>query len=86
MRLTRKNPVAGTNIPTYRIPFVTDELFREDKFLGSKVIFGAVADVLGKYEDIGSVEEILDMKQELIKYQKGEQYEGNKGTGGFEGA
>ena len=70
-RLTRRNPVAGTNKPTYRIPYATDELFREDNFLGSKVILGEVANRLGEYEDIGSIDELLELKREVQRL-KGE--------------
>lgn len=70
-RLTRNNPVAGINKPTYRIPFVTDELFREEYFLGSKVILGQVADTLGKYEDLGSINELSNMKKELLAIKRG---------------
>lgn len=73
MRYTRRNPVAGTNVQTYRIPYVNDNMFREDKFLGSRVLLGEIANVLGQYEDIGSVEEILAMQQELIRLKKGVQ-------------
>lgn len=79
-RITRRNPVAGNNPLTYRIPFVDDEKFRVDKFLGSKVVFGAVANLLGAYEDLGTIEELSAMKDELMKYKKGECNEGFKVT------
>lgn len=65
-RLTRNNPVAGINKPTYRIPYVSDELFREQSFCGTKVILGKVADVLGQYEDLGSIDELRSIKNELM--------------------
>ena len=66
-RLTRKNPSMKS---TYRIPFVTDVMFREDHFMDERVILGVVADRLGAYEDLGTVEELEQMKDELKRMKK----------------
>lgn len=71
MRLTRSNPIFGVNNKTYRIPYATEELFREQSFLGERAILGKVADLLGTYEDLGTVEELTNMKCELSRLKGG---------------
>lgn len=66
MRLTRSNPIFGVRNRTYRIPYASsDEMFRVQYFLGERTIFGTIADALGAYEDLGTVEELREMKAEL---------------------
>ena len=68
MRLTRCNPIYGVNNRTYRIPFASsDEVFRTQSFLGDRAVLGLIADTLGAYEDLGTVEELKEMKQEFVR-------------------
>lgn len=62
MRLTRKNPGSGG----YRIPMCSQETLRLEWQHSDLVVFGDAADKLGRYEDLGSPEEL----EELIKKNK----------------
>ena len=59
MRLTRKNPGSGG----YRIPMCSQETLRLEWQHSDLVVFGDAADKRGRYEDLGSPEEL----EELIK-------------------
>lgn len=72
MRLTIKNPGQANN---YRLPLIAENIMyvleaekadvhkQEDRF--TKAYFGRAVDKLGKYEDMGSVEEIRDKLAKL---------------------
>ncbi|HJB15225.1 MAG TPA: hypothetical protein IAA05_04185 [Candidatus Blautia excrementipullorum] len=62
MRLTRKNPGSGG----YRIPMCTQKTLRLEWQQSDLAVYGEVADKLGRYEDLGSPEEL----EELIKKNK----------------
>lgn len=62
MRLTRKNPGSRG----YRIPMCTQKTLRLEWQQSDLAVYGEVADKLGRYEDLGSPEEL----EELIKKNK----------------
>lgn len=59
MRLTRKNPGDGG----YRIPMCTQKTLRMEWQQEDITVFGEAADKLGRYEDLGSPDEL----ERLIK-------------------
>ena len=59
MRLTRKNPGSGG----YRIPMCTQKTLRLEWQQSDLAVYGEVADKLGRYEDLGSPDEL----ERLIK-------------------
>ena len=59
MRLTRKNPGDGG----YRIPMCTQKTLRMEWQQEDLTVFGEAADNLGRYEDLGSPDEL----ERLIK-------------------
>lgn len=63
MRLTRKNPGSGG----YRIPMCTQRTLRLEWQQSDLVVFGAVADKLGRYEDLGSPEELEEILKKIKK-------------------
>lgn len=63
MRLTRKNPGSGG----YRIPMCTQKTIRMEWQQSELHVFGAAADKLGRYEDLGSPEELEEMVKKLKK-------------------
>ncbi len=62
MRLTRKNPGSAG----YRIPMCSQKTLRLEWQQSDLTMFGDVADKLGRYEDLGSPEEL----EEIIKKNK----------------
>lgn len=63
MRLTRKNPGSGG----YRIPMCSQKTLRLEWQQSDLVVFGGVADKLGRYEDLGSPEELEEMLKRIKK-------------------
>ncbi len=61
MRLTRKNPGAGG----YRIPMCTQRTIRLEWQQSELNIFGEAADKLGRYEDLGSPEELEEILKKI---------------------
>ncbi len=61
MRLTRKNPSGS-----YRIPMCTQKTLRMEWQQEELTVFGEVANLLGAYEDLGTIEEL----QELVEMNK----------------
>lgn len=63
MRLTRKNPGSGG----YRIPMCTQETLRLEWQQSDLAVYGDVADKLGRYEDLGSPEELEEILKRIKK-------------------
>ncbi|HIY01218.1 MAG TPA: hypothetical protein IAA26_05160 [Candidatus Blautia faecipullorum] len=63
MRLTRKNPGSGG----YRIPMCTQKTLRLEWQQSDLAIYGEVADKLGRYEDLGSLEELEEILNRIKK-------------------
>jgi hypothetical protein len=61
-RLTRRNPNH-----TYRIPMADQKTIRLEWQQGSLNVFGELADRLGQYEDLGTVEELMELKRTTKK-------------------
>lgn len=58
-RLTRRNPNH-----TYRVPMADQKkTIRLEWQQGSLNVFGELADRLGQYEDLGSIEELMELKR-----------------------
>lgn len=62
-RFTIPNP-NGTG---YRIPACRGGSFRTEWQQDQSVIYGSIADRLGAYEDIGTIEELRELKARNIK-------------------
>lgn len=56
MRLTRKNPSGS-----YRIPMCTQKTLRMEWQQEELTVFGEVANLLGAYEDLGTIEELKEL-------------------------
>lgn len=64
-RMTRHNPdIHGNEERTYRIPLYIPDA--QSLTLQNEALFGDIANKLGRYEDIGTIEEL----EELAKAQK----------------
>ncbi len=57
-RLTRRNPNH-----TYRVPMADQKTIRLEWQQGSLNVFGELVDRLGQYEDLGSIEELMELKR-----------------------
>lgn len=57
-RLTRRNPNH-----TYRVPMVTQRELDLKWQQGTLNVFGELANRLGQYEDLGTVEELTELKR-----------------------
>ena len=55
--------IANPNGAGYRIPGCRASSLRLEWQLEQSVLFGTVADRLGEYEDLGSVEELRELKR-----------------------
>lgn len=62
MRLTRKNPNGS-----YRIPMCAQKTLRLEWQQEDLVVFGEIANLLGAYEDLGTVEELKELQKLKIK-------------------
>lgn len=62
MRLTRKNPNGS-----YRIPMCNQKSLRLEWQQEDLTVFGEVANLLGAYEDLGTVEELKELQKLKIK-------------------
>lgn len=62
-RFTIPNP----NSAGYRIPVCRGGNFRTEWQQDQSVIYGSIADRLGAYEDIGTIEELRELK---VRYSK----------------
>lgn len=60
-RMTRKNPNG-----TYRLPATSAESFRMEWQQEMPVFFGTSVNKLGRYEDIGSPEEVAELKHRYL--------------------
>ena len=62
-RFTIPNP----NGAGYRIPACRGGNFRIEWQQDQPVVYGSIADRLGAYEDIGTIEELRELKERIIK-------------------
>lgn len=62
VRLTRKNPSGS-----YRIPMCNQKTLRLEWQMDDLTVFGEIADRLGAYEDLGTVDELRELQKLKVK-------------------
>ena len=62
-RMTIQNP----NGAGYRIPMSRAGSIRQEWQQEQPVIYGPIADRLGKYEDLGTIQELAEMKRQFLE-------------------